>query len=804
VKLLGRLKEFVGIFRFSMDAVEYNLGRKLPKLNMTFSSLLLIMAISSYTLIFSYFTILRHYCFQSSGWDLGIYMQSLYTTSFQGKALGYTLEIFAENPSGAYLGVHFSPLLFLLVPLYRLAPFAETLLVLQSFVIAMGAFGLYMIAYHVLENRFVSLSLAISYLLYTPLQVLNWFDFHLQAFIPIFFFLMFFFYIKKDYLKSFAFFVLVLSTIEMMPVLIFAFGLYCVFSDHKERKALIYALIVIFVSLAWFLLASFVKASLNPMYSTTFGAWRMWGSNYLQLLTSVITKPVDVLLYFFTVSPLEKVLYFLWFMAPLFFLPILARKEFILLVMPWITFAFLSAYPGYFTNQYAAFVVPQVFIAAVYGLKQVSKSAGDGVFRKSLIMRYGKWVLLGTIITFILVSPFGLVPQAREIYIHGLPVDSPHKEALREALQLIPDNASVYTSFHIAPHLANRLELYSHAVPDKPTDYIVIDLKSRDSSISLGTFGGAPIVGMDQLLRKYNYSLVVSNDGILIYKIGIPLTSVLEPITMSFDYRDLEMDSGNVVVDSSSQSSLVLAHRPSDWSYGFWHGPYVALPQGRYEATYRLKSEEIPDGHLLTLDVTCESGQTLIARKYVYGHDLIPNAWNNIKLQFSVEQPTVSVELRGTYASNMTTQYLDFIELRQSSPVANITFGALSFNYKDLPVVHGKLMPGDLTIHEMNDSEPFSLGLYAKAPPGKYTARFWLKIDALSQGRVFSISIDDFNKTNLAQKEIFAEDFDQRESWQCFSLDFVMGNFTSIVEIRGIGSRESLTSFSYVELENQE
>jgi hypothetical protein len=152
----------------------------------------------------------------------------------------------------------------------------------------------------------------------------------------------------------------------------------------------------------------------------------------------------------------------------------------------------------------------------------------------------------------------------------------------------------------------------------------------------------------------------------------------------------------------------------------------------------------------------------------------------------------------------MTTQYLDFIELKQSSPVANITFGALSFNYKDLPVVHGKLMPGDLTIHERNDSEPFSLGLYAKAPPGKYTARFWLKIDALSQGRVFSISIDDFNKTNLAQKEIFAEDFDQRESWQCFSLDFVMGNFTSIVEIRGIGSRDSLTSFSYVDLENQE
>ena len=801
-KLVGRFREWISRFRFSLDIVEDHLGRKLPKLNISLSSLLLGIAISVYTSIFSYLTILRHYDFQSSGWDLGIYMQSLYTTGFHGELLGYTLEKFAQNPSGSFFGVHFSPFLLLLVPLYRLVPFAETLLILQSFVLALGALGLYLISYHVHENRFVSISLAISYLLYTPLQTVNWFDFHVQAFIPIFFFMMFYFYIRKDYVKSIVFMVLVLSTIEMMPVLVFAFGLYCVFNGHRDERALTYAIAVLCVSVTWFFLASFVKASLNPMYSTTFGAWNIWGTSYLQMLTSIITRPIDMLLYFFTVFPLEKALYFLWLVAPLFFLPIFAKKEFILLVMPWITLAFLSTYTGYFGYQYAAFVVPQVFIATVYGLKQMSKSASNGVLKKSVIMRYCKWILGGALIAFILVSPFGIVPQAKGIYVYGFPEDSPHKEALRKALQLIPDNASVYTSFHIASHLANRLELYAHAVPDKPPDYIVIDLKSSDSSTSLGVLGEAPIVGMDKLLKMSNYSLIVSIDGVLIYKKSASITPFLEPITVSFNYKDLIIDSGIIMVANSSQNNLVLAHRPSDSPYGFWHSSYIALPQGRYEVRYRIRSDEVFDEHSLTLDVTADSGQTLLAKKYVYGYELTPNIWNNISLYFSIDQPEVWVEFRGTYASNITTQYLDSVELVQCSPVANNTFGSISFNYKDMAIVHGNLMSGDLVLHERNDSEAFSFGLYAKIPQGEYVARFWFKIGSSSHGSIFSLSVNDFNGAELARMDVLAEDFSQAGSWQCFSVNFVVSNSDTIVAIRGIGDRDASTLFSYLELDN--
>jgi uncharacterized membrane protein len=792
--------EWTTTHRFSFDVVEDYLSRKLPKLNISLGSLLLVIAISTYALTFSYITILRHHCFQSSGWDLGIFMQSLYTTGFHGKLLGYTLETPTVNPYGSFLGAHFSPILFLLVPLYRLAPFAETLLILQSVILAMGAFGLYAICYYVLSSRFASLSLAISYLLYTPLHALNWFDFHVQAFIPLLFFLMYYFYLKKEYKRSFLFLILLLSTVEMMPVLVFPFGLYCLLSDRKDKRVLTYSLAIMCTCIAWFLSASLVKAYLNPMHSTTYGAWHIWGSDYIQMLTSVVTKPVEVLTYFLTVFPLEKTLYFLWLTAPLFFLPLIARKEFILLTMPWIALTFISVYTGYFAYQYAAFVAPQIFISTVYGLKRVSEFADDGVMKKALIFKFTKWILMLIIITFILIGPFGVVPQTRQLYIHGLPEDNSHKEVLRQILQLIPSDASVYTSFHIAPHLANRLELYAHAVPDKPPDYIVIDLNSRDSSISLDTFGGTPIMGMRELLGKYNYTLIVSIDGILIYSLTASTIPILEPITISFNYKNLTLESGMVIRDDTSMSGMVLTHRLGDRHYAFWHGPCVALPQGRYEITYRVKHDEPFEGHLLTLDITSNSGATPLTRKYVYDHDVTSGVWNDIKLEFSIDEPKVSIEFRGTYASNATTHYLDFVELKQLSPIANITSGSLGFNHMDLDIVNDEIMANGVVMHEKGDPKTFLFGLYTALPLGEYTVKFWLRLDAPYQGHVFSLDIEGFSRTKLTEMGLSAEDFNQTESWQCFSLNFTLSNVVHIVEIRGICVEDASTSFSYLEL----
>lgn len=727
-------------------------------------------------------------------------MQSLYTTSFHGKLLGYTLEQPVVNPSGTFLGIHFSPILFILVPLYRLVPFAETLLIFQSIILAVAAFPIYSISYYILKNRFASLSLSTSYLLYTPLHAVNWFDFHVQAFIPLFYFLMYLFYIKNKYKTSFLFLIPLLFTVEMMPILVFPFGLYCLLRNRKEKKVVIYSLAIMCTSIACFLLASVVKAYLNPMYSNTYGSWQIWGSDYIQMLGSVVTKPAEMLTYFFTVFPMEKALYFLWLTVPLIFLPLFAKKEFILLVMPWIALTFLSTYTGYFAHHYAAFVIPQIFISTVYGLKLVSKFGNNNIIKKPLIFRYSEWILIGIIITFILIGPFGIIPQVKVLYIHGLPENNSHKEILRQTLQLIPNNASVYTSFRIAPHLANRLELYAHAVPDKPPDYIVVDFKSPDISISLGFFGGTPIAGMTELLERYNYSLMVSIDGIFIYSLAEVTIPIFEPLTISYNYEDLILDSGTYVESETSTSGKILTHNPEDGSYGFWHSPYVTLPQGLYEITFKVKYDEVSEGHLLTFYITSDSGATLLAQKYVYDHDITPCVWNDIKLEFSINEPKAYVEFWELYASDTTTHYLDFMMLKQLSLEADITFGSISYNHKDLTILQGEITSNGFVMHEKGNSSTLLFGLYTSLQPEEYQVDIWLRLDEAYQGQVLSFEAEDFNGTKLAETLIFSEDFNQPRLWQCFSLTFTLDDSTCVVEIKGICTEDATISFSYFEV----
>ena len=107
------------------------LDKKIWKFDITF--ILLCLSIFSYTVIFSLFTIYKHKTFNTYAWDLGIFNQAFWTTTKLNKIFYYTAELYFVK-SGSFFGVHFSPILYLLVPFYSLYPHPETLLILQSLI----------------------------------------------------------------------------------------------------------------------------------------------------------------------------------------------------------------------------------------------------------------------------------------------------------------------------------------------------------------------------------------------------------------------------------------------------------------------------------------------------------------------------------------------------------------------------------------------------------------------------------------------------------------------------------------------
>ena len=102
----------------------------------------LYLAIIFYVIALSAFTILKEKAFLTSGFDLGIFNQAFSTTIHQHRFFYETGDL-SFNPNGNFFGVHFSPILFILLPFYAIYPSPETLLVMQTVILALGALPVY-------------------------------------------------------------------------------------------------------------------------------------------------------------------------------------------------------------------------------------------------------------------------------------------------------------------------------------------------------------------------------------------------------------------------------------------------------------------------------------------------------------------------------------------------------------------------------------------------------------------------------------------------------------------------------------
>src|SRR5438552_5043277 len=103
------------------------------------------LAIVTFGLFFSFVTILRFHSLSSDAWDLGNYNQAMYTFFCCGKPFYWTADIL-NNTGGSLFGIHFSPIFYLLTLPYAFFPHPETLLVIQSFALSLGALPLYWLA----------------------------------------------------------------------------------------------------------------------------------------------------------------------------------------------------------------------------------------------------------------------------------------------------------------------------------------------------------------------------------------------------------------------------------------------------------------------------------------------------------------------------------------------------------------------------------------------------------------------------------------------------------------------------------
>ena len=267
--------------KIDVKAIERALRKKF--LNVELSIYLLTTFIAIYIVVFSSLTIMKNYTFGTYAWDLGIFNQALWTTLHNGRFFYYTCELLII-PSGSFFGIHFSPILFAILPFYAISPSIETLLIMQSVILALGVLPLYKLAKHVLQYRLAGLVFSLAYLLYPALQGVNWFDFHIQSFLPLFFFSAIYFIERKNFKTYFLFTILALMVEEHAAMIVFFIGSFYFLHNSKQIisilrtynfKTEIFLVPTLTMVLAglWYLMTLWVRNSffpINPIFLNEF------------------------------------------------------------------------------------------------------------------------------------------------------------------------------------------------------------------------------------------------------------------------------------------------------------------------------------------------------------------------------------------------------------------------------------------------------------------------------------------------------------------------------------------------------
>ncbi len=768
---------------------------------------ILLASVLVYAAAFSHFTYLKHYTFSSFAWDLGVFNQVLHDTAFEGKPFYYTPDLYF-NGSGSYLVMHFSPILFTLLPIYYILPGVLTLLRIKALLLASAAIPLYLLSNKVLEDKKVSLIIALTYLLYPGLQGANWFDFQQQAFLPLLLFATLYFFVEERWSGYAITLALTLMTLELSFAIIIV-SLLCLLVYIRPRELLdklkqfqpnrvhVAILTALFGTIYYTVVKGFMSGyPINPLFRQQYLASSVF--NVIQYNGNTVLLPIYVVTHLGDViqalsyDPVLKLLYIVFLFGPLLFLPLTSRSmaPILLLLAPFL----LSNYQAYYMigSHYSLYLIAPIFVALI----MVYKHNLGGERR-----RLAGNMLLVTIFFSALLSPVSGVINSNDPILWYPPptVVTDRVNALHGLIGEVPESVSILTQNHIFPHFSDRINAY--VIPELPasadqeaylrnyidelmtrSDYILLDLRTYDAATAY-VFEKALREGSGHRIALYEDSAV------LITREEGPSVTISDSYPRTYTVNSgLSVGKGAITTDPTSESTEVAESTPGSRSGHLVFGPYEFMDRGTYTITLALKNPTRFEGYLGTFDVY-DSGD-VITKRNVYGYEFEPGDWTTAKITLTLRQAKAAIEYRFE-ANDQTSVLIDYVkvELAQGPAPGDST---RSIDARDLTTASSRVTPDGLIVSNANGPQPVDaawFGPYLTLPPGNYTVTYQLKPVKLTQAAGPTILYADIatgnGKKTLAGRWITLEDMRElRAGWYSTAFDLRLGEETEL-EFRG-------------------
>ncbi len=463
--------------------------------------LLLLLVLTSGCITFCYILSMR-YELKTSAVD-GLSFAQLLFNVISGN--GLTTSIPPPYIEQNWLGIHFSPILYLLVPVYYLFPHIETLLFIQSFCIAASAIPIFFIAKTLLKSPWYALAVSIFYLINPFVINAQIWDFHEIAFAPLVIAMILWSIIHKEKIYFIIFCSIMLAIKEHYGLAVFGAGI--LWAHHwREPK---FGLSVAFSGLIFL---AMVIGIIMPHFSPL-GSALMLSNEKTVGFFSWLNHPFadsDLLVK----QVVNGIFYGIVLILPLWFQPLLSFSWLLPSIADMATNTLsindLMRSPQ---SYHTAAIIPVLLIAYV-------KTLADRYSTASKLKIPDMLIATAALVGFFSYN-FAALPNlpnnAFELSKFKFSLPPSDKSAHDEIIKIIGPDSSVSGPMNILPQIPVRRNMYLFPDRYEDADYIVINTRIIFEKRT-AYFTEKHFQVLQNILADKNWGLVFYSDNWLLFK----------------------------------------------------------------------------------------------------------------------------------------------------------------------------------------------------------------------------------------------------------------------------------------------
>lgn len=465
----------------------------------------------AFFLFVSIWTVCRVYSFSCPTYDFGIFSQMFYNM----KEFGLPMTTLERDGALSHFAVHVSPIYYLLLPLYCLAPTPATLQVLQAAVITSAVIPLWKIGKHHGLTGAQRMLVCAVLLLYPAFSGGTSYDIHENCFLTPLILWLFYGIDRKSTAITAVAALLILMVKEDAAVYVAVIALWLIVKSILRLKKselwhIATGLALFLISLVWFFLVTeYLKRSGDGVMTNRYKNFMYDGtSSLLAVIKSVILNPMKAL---YECVDAEKMYFIAMTFLPLLGLPLLTRRyERYILLIPYLLVNLMSDY----RYQHDIFFQYTFGSNAFLIYLTVINLAELKVNWKRVSLLLAALALSAACFSAVVV-PKAVQYPSQSIKYRG------HYQSIRQALNTIPDDASVAATTYYTTYLSQRETLYDVRYCSQEhllsTDYVVLKVSAPNDFRKYTSDG--EINGFDQLIKLLTdngYRECFSLDGVLV------------------------------------------------------------------------------------------------------------------------------------------------------------------------------------------------------------------------------------------------------------------------------------------------